>query len=267
MEERIINILSNSNFESRKTTSKLINILKSKGFTPTTKFSTKAELTICIGGDGAFIKAIHKNNFSQIPHVGINTGHLGFFQEISPKDMEKFVDDYINGNYTVEELKLVGAEVFTKNRNFILTALNEIVLKAQHSKMIHTHVFVNRNHVEKFSGDGILVSTPAGSTAYNFSSGGAIIYPTIEALQMTPISPVNSAAYRALQSPIIVPGNHVISLVPEKRYTNSTLLLVDGNEYFFTNLKKVNFRMSNKSIYRLVFSKDSYWDNLKSKFL
>lgn len=267
MEERIINILSNSNFESRKTTTKLIQLLKSKGFTPTTKFSNKAELTICIGGDGAFIKAIHKNNFSQIPHVGINTGHLGFFQEISPKDMERFVDDYLNGNYTIEELKLVGAEVFTKNKNYILTALNEIVLKAQHSKMIHTHVFVNRNHVEKFSGDGILVSTPSGSTAYNFSSGGAIVYPTLDVLQMTPISPVNSAAYRALPNPIIVPGNHVISLVPEKRYANSNLILVDGTEYFFNNLKKVNFRMANKSIYRLVFSKDSYWDNLKSKFL
>lgn len=267
MEEKIINILSNSNFESRKTTSKLMQLLTKKGFSPTTKFSNKAELTICVGGDGAFIKAVHKNNFSQIPHVGINTGHLGFFQEISPENMEKFVDDYISGNYTVEELKLVGAEVFTKNKNYILIALNEIVLKAQHSKMIHTHVFVNRNHVEKFSGDGILVSTPSGSTAYNFSSGGAIVYPTLDVLQMTPISPVNSVAYRALPSPIIVPGNHVISLVPEKRYENSNLLLVDGTEYFFNNLKKINFRMSNKSIYRLVFSKDSYWDNLKSKFL
>ena len=267
MEKKVINVLSNSNFESRKTTSKLIQVLKKKGFAPTTKFSNNAELTICVGGDGAFIKAVHKNNFPQIPHVGINTGHLGFFQEISPDNMEKFVDDYINGNYSVEELKLIGAEVFTKNKNFILTALNEIVLKAQHSKMIHTHVFVNRNHVEKFSGDGILVSTPAGSTAYNYSSGGAIVYPSLDILQMTPISPVNSAAYRSLSSPVIVPGNHVISLVPEKRYTNSSLILVDGNEFSFSNLKKVNLRMSNKSIYRLVFSHDTYWDNLKSKFL
>lgn len=267
MKDKIINILSNSNFESRKTTSKLIYLLKSKGFNPTTKFSNKAELTICVGGDGAFLKAVHKNNFSQIPYIGINTGHLGFFQEISPDKMDEFINDYIKGNYSVEELNLIGAEVFTKNKNYILTALNEVVLKAQNSKMIHSHVFINKNHLEKFSGDGLLISTPSGSTAYNFSSGGAIVYPTLNVIQLTPISPVNSTAYRSLQSPVIVPGNHIISLVPEKRYANSNLLLVDGKEYFFTNLKKVNLRMSNKTIRRLVFSKDSYWDNLKSKFL
>lgn len=267
VEDKIINILSNSNFESRKTTNRLMDLLRAKGYNPTTNFSNKAELTVCIGGDGAFLKAVHKNNFSSIPYVGINTGHLGFFQEISPENLEKFVDDYVNGNYAIEELKVLGAEIFTKNKNFVLNSLNEIVLKAQHSKMIHTHIFVNRNHVEKFSGDGVLISTPSGSTAYNYSSGGSIVYPSLDVMQLTPISPVNSAAYRVLQSSVIVPGNHIISLIPEKRYTNSNLLLVDGTEYIFTNLKKINIRMSNKSIYRLVFSKDTYWDNLKSKFL
>ncbi|RVU54035.1 NAD(+)/NADH kinase [Anaerosphaera multitolerans] len=267
MGKRIINILSNSNFESRKTTSKLLNLLSSKGFSPTTTYDENAELTICVGGDGSFLKAVHKNRFPQMPFVGINTGHLGFYQEISPDNIEKFIDDYIDGNYSVEELKLVGAEVFTKNRSYILTALNEIVLKAQHSKIIHINVYVNKNSVEKFSGDGILVSTPSGSTAYNFSTGGSIVHPSLEVLQMTPISPVNSAAYRSLSSSIIIPGNHIISLVPEKRYANSNLLLVDGSEYFFSNLKKVNLKLSNKSIKQLLFSQDSYWENLKDKFL
>lgn len=267
MKKRIINILSNSNYESRKTTSNLISLLSSKDFFPTTTFDENAELTICVGGDGAFLKAVHKNNFPQIPFVGINTGHLGFYQEISPENIELFIDDYIAGRYSVEELKLVGAEVFTKNRSYILTALNEIVLKAQHSKIIHINVYVNRNSVEKFSGDGILVSTPSGSTAYNFSSGGSIIHPSLDVLQMTPISPVNSAAYRSLPSSIIVPGNHIISLIPEKRYSNSNLLLVDGSEYFFSNLKKINLKLSNKSIKKLLFSQDSYWENLKNKFL
>lgn len=265
--ERIINIMSNSNFESRRTTSNLIKTLEDRGFSPTTFFSDKAELTICVGGDGAFIKAIHKNNFSSIPMVGINTGHLGFYQEVSPEYIDKFVEDYESGKYVIEDLKLVGAEIFTSKRNYIQTALNEILLKAQHSKLIHINVFVNRNHVEKFSGDGIIISTPSGSTAYNFSAGGSIVHPSLDVLQMTPVAPVNSIAYRSITSSILVPGNYVISLVPEKRYSNSSLLLVDGTEYFFSNLKRVNFKVSNKIIKKLVFSEDSYWDNLKSKFL
>ncbi|WP_036730071.1 MULTISPECIES: NAD(+)/NADH kinase [Peptoniphilus] len=267
MKEKIINIISNSNFESRKTSSILTDILKERGFFPTTFFNENAELTICVGGDGAFLKAAHKNNFSQIPFVGINTGHLGFYQEVSPENINEFVDSYINKNYSIEELKLIGAEVFTKNKNYILTALNEIVLKAQHSKMIHINVFINRNHVEKFSGDGMLVASPYGSTAYNYSCKGSIIHPSLDILQVTPIAPANSNAYRALSSSIIVPGSFVVSLVPEKRYMNSNLILIDGNEYFFSNLKKINLRLSNKSIKRLVFSEDTYWDNLKTKFL
>lgn len=267
MEEKIINIISNSNFESRKTTLNLINLLKDRGFSPTTDFNNKAELTICVGGDGAFIKAIHKNNLSQIPMVGINTGHLGFYQEISPKYISKFIEDYVSGNYAIEELRLVGAEVFTKNKSYILTGLNEIVFKAQHSKVIHLNVFINRNHLEKFSGDGILVSTPSGSTAYNFSSGGSIVHPSLNVLQMTPLSPVSSVAYRSISSSIIIPGNFIISLVPEKRYANSNLILVDGLEHSFAGLKKINLRLSNKTIKKLVLSEDNYWDNLKSKFL
>lgn len=267
MKERIINIASNTNFESRKTSSILIEKLKNKGFSPSLVFDNNAELTVCIGGDGAFLKAIHKNNFSQIPFVGINTGHLGFYQEINPEEIDEFIDSYIEGNYKIDQLQLIGAEVFTKTRSHILTGINEIVLKAQHSKIIHLNVFINRNHVEKFSGDGMLISTPSGSTAYNFSSGGSIIHPSLDVLQMTPLSPVNSVAYRSLGTSMIIPGSYVISLVPEKRYANSNLLLVDGTEYFFNNLKKVNLRLSNKSINKVAFYKESYWENLKSKFL
>ncbi|WP_455257104.1 NAD(+)/NADH kinase [Peptoniphilus asaccharolyticus] len=267
MSDKIINIMSNSNYDSRKTTSRLIQILIDNGYTPTTTFNQEAELTICVGGDGSFLKAVHKNSFSSIPLVGVNTGHLGFFQEISPENLEEFVEAYKNENYTVDELKLIGAEVFTRNKSIILTAINEIVVRAQASKIIHLNAYVNRNHLEKFSGDGILVSTPSGSTAYNFSNGGAILHPSLNVYELTPIAPVNSVAYRSLSSSIVIPGNYIVSIVPEKRYASSNLILVDGQEYSFKGLKKINFRMSNKTIKKLTFENESYWENLKSKFL
>ncbi|MDO5714194.1 MAG: NAD(+)/NADH kinase [Tissierellia bacterium] len=264
---RYVNIISNSNFESRKVTGKLIKLLKQNGFTPTTDFREDGELTICIGGDGAFIKAVNRTGFSPIPIIGINTGHLGFYQEIRPVNLNDFIKKYLEGNYFTEKLHLVGAEVFTKSRNFILHAINEIVLKSQHSKVIHLNVFVERNHLEKFSGDGILVSTPSGSTGYNFSSGGSIVYPTMEAIQITPLAPITSSAYRSLPNSMVIPGEFITTLVPEKRYTNSSLFVVDGMEYTYRNVKKVNFRIADKKINRIVLDRDNYWNNLKSKFL
>lgn len=267
MSRPIINILSNANFESKKTASTLHKELSNNGFEPFNGFNKNAKLTICIGGDGSFIKAVHKNDFPEMPFVGINTGHLGFYQEIKPDEIEKFVFDYKNENYKINDIKLIRSDIYTKNKTYKMYSINEVVLKAAHSKTIHMNVFIDRNHVEKFSGDGILVCTPSGSTAYNMSSGGAIIYPSIHVLQMTPISPVSSSAYRSLTKSVVVPGSHTISLVIEKRYKDSNLLLVDGSEYFFNNLHRVNVRLSNKVIKKLSFSNNSYWDNLKDKFL
>ena len=134
MTNPIINIISNSNFESRKTTKRLIQKLKQHQFMPTTNLSPKAELTITVGGDGAFIKAVNRTSFSSTPIVGINTGHLGFYQEISPEQLDAFIDDYKNKNYHIEALPILNAEVYTNQKKYYVQAINEVVLKAQNSK-------------------------------------------------------------------------------------------------------------------------------------
>lgn len=266
MASPIINIISNSNFESRKTTKRLIQKLKQHHFTPTTTLSPKAELTITVGGDGAFIKAVNRMNFSSTPVVGINTGHLGFYQEINPDRLDAFIEDYKNKNYHIEALPILGAEIYTNQKKFYAQAINEIVLKAQNSKVIHMNVFIDRNHLEKFSGDGMLVSTPSGSSGYNLSLGGGMIHPKVEAMAMTPMAPISSQSYRSLTTSIVIPGEHVISLVPERRYANSSLVLVDGREHNYTQMKRINIRFADKRIHKLVME-NNYWENIKSKFL
>lgn len=264
---KIISIISNANMASRSTTRKLIDLFKTYGYEPTTNFSPEAELIVTIGGDGAFLKTLHRYNFPKTNFVGVNTGHLGFFQEISPDRLEDFVKRYSEKKYTVDRLKLVSADVYTKDRTYNITALNEIILKASNSKIIHIDVFINRNHVEKFSGDGILTCSASGSTAYNFSGGGALLHPDLDSLQITPLCPVNSAVYRSLPSSIVVPGDYVISLVPEKRYANQNLVLIDGKEFYYKDLHRINFRSKGEYVSHLSFSKKSYWDNIKTKFL
>ncbi len=266
-ENRIINIISNKNYESRKTAALLSDKLKDRGLLPTETYDKNAELNICIGGDGAFLRAIHRNAFPEIPFVGINTGHLGFFQEISPKDIDIFIERYLNNDYTTENIFLVEAKVCTKTKCFYLIGINEIVIKGVKSKIVHLDVYIDDNHLEKFSGDGLIVSTPAGSTGYNFSVGGSIVYPSLQSLQITPLAPISSSAYRSLPNSAIIPGDSTIVIKPEYRYENSILVVNDGMEFKYDSILSVDLTMSSKSVYKLNFSKDTYWNNLKSKFL
>lgn len=266
-EKRIINIISNRNYESRKTKVILVDKLEEMGFEVSEEYSSNAELNICIGGDGAFLRAIHRNKFPETPFIGINTGHLGFFQEVSPSNLDDFLKKYVNKEYKVEEIYLVEAEVCTKNKCFTLTGINEIVIKGIKSKVVHLTMFIDGNHLQKFSGDGIIISTPAGSTAYNFSSGGSIIYPSIGSLQITPLSPISSKAFRSLPTSAVIPGDLVITIKPEYRYENSILIVNDGIEFRYDNIVDINLKLSDRKIYKLNFSKSSYWDNLKNKFL
>lgn len=264
---RIINVISNRNFESRKTSLELMEKLNNRGFVVKDKYDNNAELNICVGGDGSFLRSIHKNRFPSIPFVGINTGHLGFFQEISPENIDDFVNKYINKEYVADEILLVNAEVCTKEKCYYLTGVNEIVVKGSRSKVIHLDVSIDGNHLENFCGDGMIISTPSGSTAYNFSVGGSIIYPTLNTLQITPLAPISSKAYRSLLNSVVVPGDSIVNLKLENRYTNSTLIVNDGVEFKYDNIDHINFKISNKKIYKLIFNKDMYWSNLRSKFL
>jgi len=263
----IINVIPNRNDASKNTAKLLIEKLTTKGFHVPKNYDENAELNICIGGDGAFLRAVHRYNFPNIPFVGINTGHLGFFQEILPENIDEFIEKYINGDYTVEKIFLVKANVYTRDRYFQLLGVNEIVIKGIKSKVVHLKVFIDGNHLEKFSGDGIIVSTPVGSTGYNFSSGGSIVYPSLKTLQITPLSPISSRVYRSLLNSIIIPGEITTTIEPEYRYENSILVVVDGVEVKYDNINKIDFTISEKTISRLNFDKNMYWNNLKSKFL
>ncbi|NLY67561.1 MAG: NAD(+)/NADH kinase [Tissierellia bacterium] len=266
-ENRIINIIYNHDESSVKTYKLLKKKLIERGFSIPETYHEKAELNICIGGDGAFLRAVHRYKFPDIPFIGINTGHLGFFQEILPENIDDFIERYMDKDYVIEKIFLVESNILTINNSFKLLGVNEIVIKGIKSKVVHLEVFINNNHLEKFSGDGIIISTPAGSTGYNFSTGGSIVYPSLNTLQITPLSPISSRAYRSLLNSIIVPGDIFITIKPEYRYENSILLVVDGMELKYDGITEMKFTVPKKTISRLNLDKNMYWNNLKSKFL
>lgn len=268
MKKKLINIFTNNTNISLDTKSELTKKLIERGYAVTAEYSSDAELIICIGGDGALLKSIHSCNFPECPVIGINTGHLGFFQEVRPENLDGFIDNYRNGQYTIQELSTVKATVTTNDgHEYNHIGLNEIVIQGRPSYTVHLHISIDDMPIEKFSGDGILIATPAGSTAYNYSLGGSIVDPRLKLLQVTPIAPMNTTAYRSFTSSLLLPAELSLGVVPEKQYENRIAVINDGIETIYTDVTDINVRMSDKSVHLIRLKDYDFWNKVKTKFL
>ncbi|QEK12799.1 NAD(+)/NADH kinase [Crassaminicella thermophila] len=267
IQTRIINIVANDRPISKEISRILKQKLENNGFIIPEKFSFEADLIICIGGDGSFLRTLHEYNFPDIPIIGVNTGHLGFFQELSPYQLDEFIFRYEKGDYTIQELHPVEALVCTKSHCIEIIGINEITIKGDKSRTVHLNISLDDSFLEKFSGDGVLVSTPAGSTAYNYSLGGSIVDPRLNLLQITPIAPITTTAYRSFTSSIIVPKDSIIKIYPEYTFENSILIVTDGMEHKHYEIEEILLRMSDLRPKILRLKDYDFWNKVKEKFL
>ena len=223
--KRTITIAYNNLDKSIETKNILVEKLLNSDFEVSEQIEENTELIISIGGDGSFLQTVHKFDFVDIPVIAINTGHLGFFAELSPDKIDTFINAYKNKEYFIQEAETIEANICTEDENIKLDAINEIVIKNIQSRTVHLDLQVDGIKIEHFSGDGMLISTPMGSTAYNYSAGGSIVDPNLNLLQLTPIAPMNTNAYRSFTSSIILPTTSVISISPEFDFENTILIL------------------------------------------
>jgi len=266
MKSRIVSVFSNSNDRSIETKSWLGERFAAAGFTVKEKFDSDSELIVCIGGDGAFIQALHECDFPEIPFLGINTGHLGFFQEYVPENVDLCIENYLNGHYRIQSLTTVGAEISHSGGQDILRALNEVVIRTTNFYTVHLNISIGGSFIERFSGDGICVASPAGSTAYNYSLGGAIVDPRLKVLQVTPIAPMNTTAYRSFTSSILLPSDLYLGVVPEENY-EEIKVITDSIENRFEKVNEIKIKISDKVVNLVRFESYDFWDKVKTKFL
>lgn len=267
MEMRLISIFANDDSFSKETQLLLEQKLQKSGFSLTKEFSKDAELIISIGGDGAFLRTLHENNFPGIPFLGINTGHMGFFQELQPNEMDEFIFMYKQGRYTIQHLKTVKADIRNGKKTYHLLGLNEIVIKSVNSRPIHLNLSIGNSFIERFSGDGIVVSTPAGSTAYSYSLGGSIVDPRLSILQITPIAPMNTTAYRSFTSSVVLPQELYVLVHPENREENAFMIVADGMESTFREITDITLGFSETIVKLMRFEQYDFWNKVKTKFL
>ena len=267
MDKRSIAIYTNEDRYSEETTSNLIAKLEAAGYAVTRELTEDVVLLICIGGDGTTLRAIHSYDFPEVPIVGINTGHLGFFQEIRPDQVEDFIEDFKAGRYTLQPITAVQAEVETADERFLYKGINEIVLRGGNAYSTHLNISIGGSFIEKFSGDGILIATSTGSTAYNYSLGGSIVDPRLKLLQATPIAPINTTAYRSFTSSILLPPDLELVIEPENERHHETKIINDGNEHLFTDVKRIRVGLSDTVTKLVRFENYDFWNKVKTKFL
>ncbi len=258
-----VKIFANQNEESLLIKQKVEESLKKYHFE---LVEDSFDLAIAIGGDGSFLRMLRTLNFdSHIYYVGINSGTLGFLQEIKPSEIELFMERLSNNDFKVEEVGIQETTIQTKQEKDTFYSLNEIVIRDSDLNTAHFAVHVDNNFLENFVGDGILISTSIGSTAYNLSYGGSIVYGTLHTLQITPIAPLNSKAYRTLQNSVIVPENKEITILPNN--PDDFIVTVDGVNRKYQNLEFLSTKVVEKKIYCLRMNEYNYSKIIYEKFL
>lgn len=224
-------------------------------------------LAIAIGGDGSFLRMLKQNNFdSNIYYIGINTGTLGFLQEIKPSEIKEFIKCIKENDFKIDNIGIQKTEVVTKDGNSIFYSLNDIVIRDKELNTTMLNIKVDDIILEKFVGDGILVSTSVGSTAYNMSYGGSIVYNTLHTLQITPIAPLNSKVYRNLLNGIVIPEDKLITIIPESEKGN-LIVTIDGENNVYEDVLKIETIVSRKRIQCLRMNNYNFIDIVNEKFL
>ena len=218
-------------------------------------------IVIALGGDGTMLAVARKVGPKGKPILGVNLGKLGFLAEVSVDDLYGCIDGIVAGGFTVEER--LTAEAIIQGRNKHYYALNEIVLdRGESARMIELETFVNGEYLVTYAADGIIVSTPTGSTAYSLSTGGPIVTPQSNVLTISPISPHTLTA-----RPVIVSADSVIRIVIHSS-ARPVHITADGQiEDFYDSPAECSIRKGPYTVKLVKVHKRSYFDLLRAKLM
>lgn len=175
----------------------------------TEKLAASVDLMLVLGGDGTMIATARMLGDTEVPVLGVNYGGLGYLAEFRIEELYSALEAIIDGNYIVEKRVMLAVELLRGDESVTRSrVLNDVVInKSALARIIEIEAYFNQQFVNSFRADGLIVSTPTGSTAYNLSAGGPVIYPTMNAVVVTPICP-----FTLSNRPIVVPDESLIEL-------------------------------------------------------
>lgn len=221
-----------------------------------------AELMLCLGGDGTILSGSKLAARADIPILGINYGHKGFIAALEPEDVEEALDRVLRGDYVTEKRMMVEAEVWRGGEKLHeALGLNEAVIRSAGSHPVSLTVYADGVVTSAFSGDGVIVATPTGSTAYSMSAGGPIVEPVAHNLILTPI-----CAHALNAKTVVLSPERVVTVVPEPSQSFEAVLSVDGDRPFPLQVgDEVRVRRSERATRLIVGDKRSFYEIVNSK--
>lgn len=226
------------------------------------------DIVITIGGDGTLLSAFHyyQEQLEAIRFLGVHTGHLGFYTDWRADELDDLVISLQSDNGQAVSYPLLDISVTYHDENQArhYLALNEATLKRIGMTM-GADVYIGGELFERFRGDGLCVSTPTGSTAYNKSLGGAVIHPSLDVIQLTEIGSLNNLVYRTISSPMIVPANDWITIVPNQ--ASDFFMTVDQENIYGKQIEQIMFKVSKRKIRFAKYRHTEFWRRVQAAFI
>ena len=215
-----------------------------------------------IGGDGTFLQSVLTLKNRTIPAIGLNLGRLGFLSDIAREDLDKAIDDILEGRFEIEERSVLQLDESKQLFGDFNYALNEIAItKLDTSSMISVHTYLNEEYLNTYWADGLIISTPTGSTAYSLSVGGPILTPDSQSLIITPIAPHNLTV-----RPIVVPDNISLRLQVEGR-GHQFLTSLDSRSQAIDFPGELHIRKADFHVRTLKLPGHSFFSTLRNKLM
>ncbi len=219
------------------------------------------DLILVLGGDGTYLEAVQRLNGAKTPILGVNMGALGFLTDTREEDLYPLLERALNGELELRPRSMLKVKVKRGEQIKEYSSLNDVVLeRGAESQLLHLDMFQNKNHINHIKADGIIVSTPTGSTAYNLAAGGPILHPEVSAFVLTPICP-----HSLTNRPTLLPDDFEFSVKLTTEGRKGTLV-VDGDKVDTLNCNdEVFFKQSSNKHYLLKKPEHNYFDLLREK--
>ena len=222
------------------------------------------DLVISVGGDGTMLISVHQYLSKHVNFLGVHTGTLGFFTDFRKDEITKLVEAIKNDCYHLLARNLLEIKVKHEKKEDVYFALNEMRIDYGYTTQV-IDVYINDELLEVFRGNGLCVSTPAGSTAYNKSIGGAVIYPGTPLMQLTEVAGIQHNAYRSLGSSLVLDASNMIKLIGHN--FEQVYLGIDHLSYQIKDVDSIEIKIAKKTINFIEYEEKSFVQRIRRAFI
>ncbi len=220
----------------------------------------KLDLIIVLGGDGTILRAARQYALKQTPVLGVNMGTVGFLSHIEVAELNGYLEKLIGGKYVLDKRMILEVDILEKDHLIAsVHCLNEVVIKANDLHMISFNIFIDEQKLNTSKGDGVIFSTPTGSTAYSLSAGGPVIDPSMKAFVITPI-----AANKLNTPSIVVNSEKMITVTPVN--CSGAIIGMDGQvSYNFKKDYRIKIKQAEITLNLVNFKRQQFFEYIDHK--